>query len=311
MPMSTRDGRRIQRASTHTSPRTDAQRRCTIRTDAQVADVVVTHGRAVGVRLVERIPLSLAAGPILAAGVYGSPAILVRSGIGPPEHLGTMGIDVGVELSGVGENLADHPGTELDSGSREAAPSDATLHTIATFRSASRSAEPAPDMMFWLADPASGGAFSLDPVLLRPESRGRVRLRSSDAADPPRISLPGVRASGDLERLMQGYRIGIEIANHPAVRRLATQPAPPAPRSGTELQERVLANAYSMPHVVGTCRMGPSPADGDVVDAHGNVHGVSALSVIDASVIPNAPSGFPHLITLKVAEHLSARLATA
>ena len=70
----------------------------------------------------------------------------------------------------------------------------------------------------------------------------------------------------------------------------------------------VAANAYSLPHVVGTCRMGPSPEGGDVVDATGRVHGVDGLRVVDASVIPDAPSGFPHLVTIMVAEHLAQRL---
>jgi len=79
------------------------------------------------------------------------------------------------------------------------------------------------------------------------------------------------------------------------------------PPTAEGLRQRVVENAYSMPHVVGTCRMGPSPQDGDVVDAMGRVHGVQWLSVIDASVIPDAPSGYPHLVTIMLAEHLSEK----
>jgi choline dehydrogenase-like flavoprotein len=61
--------------------------------------------------------------------------------------------------------------------------------------------------------------------------------------------------------------------------------------------------------VVGTCAMGPRPEDGAVVDSSGHVHGVDRLSVVDASIIPDAPAGFPHLITIMLAERLSARLA--
>ncbi len=309
MPMSTRQGLRITSLDGYLAP----DRRPTglaVRTDAQVGDVVIDRGRAIGVRVLDG---SFIAGSrvVLAAGVYNSPAILLRSGIGPLEQLREVGIECIVDLPGVGENLADHPGVELDSGWRGDAPSEAVLHTIATWRTAGRPADTAPDMMFWLTDPAGAeGAFSLDPVLLKPESRGRVRLRSSDPSDPPRISLPGVRVAADLERLMHGYRLGLEIANHPAVRRLATESAPAIPGSVREFRDGVLSGAYSLPHVVGTCRMGPSPADGDVVDAQGRVHGVEGLCVIDASVDPDAPSGFPHLITLMLAEHLSARLSS-
>ena len=70
----------------------------------------------------------------------------------------------------------------------------------------------------------------------------------------------------------------------------------------------IIENAYSIPHVVGTCAMGPSPADGAVVDTLGRVHGVEHLSIADASIIPDPPAGFPHLVTIMLAEHLSERL---
>jgi choline dehydrogenase len=76
------------------------------------------------------------------------------------------------------------------------------------------------------------------------------------------------------------------------------------PASIEDLRGRVVENSYSVPHVVGTCRMGPSPAAGDVVDSLGHVHGVTGLRVVDASIIPDAPSGFPHVITMMPAEHL-------
>ena len=93
----------------------------------------------------------------------------------------------------------------------------------------------------------------------------------------------------------------MEIANRPEIRALCSEPAPEPPSD-------LIENAYSIPHVVGTCRMGPSPTNGDVVDHLGRVHGIEALHVIDASIIPDAPSGFPHVITIMAAEHLAARL---
>ena len=163
--------------------------------------------------------------------------------------------------------------------------------------------------MFWIHEPSEDdGRLYLDPILLKPESRGSVNLRSADPLDPPRIILPGLRAGSDVERLTEGYELGLAIANHPSIRALADEPAPATPSGRAELHERVISNAYSLPHVVGTCRMGPSPDAGDVVDANGRVHGIHGLSVIDASVIPDAPSGFPHLITIMVAEHVARQL---
>jgi choline dehydrogenase len=246
---------------------------------------------------------------ILSAGTYGSPALLMRSGVGPATHLRETGIDVLVDLPGVGENLADHPGVDLDTGFSGEAACEVLRHTIATYRSRSQPQDGPPDLMFWVHEPSEDdGRLYLDPILLRPESRGSVRLRSADPLDPPRITLPGLRADRDVERLMEGYELGLAIANHPSIRALASEPAPTGPSGRAELRERVARNAYSLPHVVGTCRMGPRPDAGDVVDSAGRVHGVDGLRVIDASVIPDAPSGFPHLVTIMVAEHMAQRI---
>ena len=307
MPMSTRDGRRLTplQAYLQHDARPASLR---ISSGRQVDRVLVDGGRALGIRLVDGTQIA-AASVILSAGTYGSPPLLMRSGVGPAAHLREMGIDVVVDLHGVGENLADHPGIDLDAGFSGDAECEALRHTIATYRSRSQPPDGPPDLMFWVHEPSEDdGRLYLDPILLKPESRGAVRLRSADPLDPPWINLPGLRAERDIERLMEGYELGLAIANHPAIRALAEEPAPATPSGLAELRERVLTNAYSLPHVVGTCRMGPSPDAGDVVDAAGRVYGMDGLRVIDASIIPDAPSGFPHVVTIMVAEHLAQGL---
>lgn len=163
-----------------------------------------------------------------------------------------------------------------------------------------------------MSDPEGNeGRFYFDPILLRSLTRGSVRLRSADPTDPPRIALPGVREPADVERLIEGYRIGVELANRPEVRSLAKEPAPSEPGDSATWRRVVVENAYSIPHVVGTCAMGPSPENGSVVDTLGRVHGVAGIAVVDASIIPEPPSGFPHIITIMIAEHLSEKLAAA
>ena len=76
------------------------------------------------------------------------------------------------------------------------------------------------------------------------------------------------------------------------------------------LPELVRANGYSLPHVVGTCSMGPRPEDGAVVDPSGCVYGVQRLSVVDASIMPDVPSGFTHIPTIMIAERLSEAIAS-
>ena len=307
MPMSTRDGRRVTTADAYLA----VERRpanLVIRADAPVASVTVQAGVATGVRLQGGGEIG-AGWVVLAGGTYGSPPLLMRSGIGPAAHLREVGIEVLQDLPGVGANLADHPGVDLDSGWRGEAKAGPILHTIATLRSSQAAAEGAPDLMFWVSDPAGAEpGFYFDPVLLKPVSRGSVRLRSANPADAPRIVLPPPGEEADMRRMGEGYRLGLELANRPEVRALASKDAPSEPSSAEELRARLLENWYSNPHVVGTCRMGPVPEDGDVVDATGGVHGVERLSVIDASIIPEPPSGFPHLITIMLAEHLSGML---
>ena len=223
-----------------------------------------------------------------------------------------MSLEVQVELPGVGANLADHPGVDLDSGWRGRGHDGPILHSIATFRSSTAPSGSGPDMMFWVSDPVGDEPrFYFDPVLLRPRSRGSVRLRSANPTEPPRIRLPGVGESADMDRLVEGYRAGLELANRPEITRLCREPAPADPGNLAALRRAVIENAYSIPHVVGTCAMGPSPETGAVVDALGRVHGVAGLAVVDASIMPEPPSGFPHIITIMIAEHLTERLVAA
>jgi choline dehydrogenase len=309
MPMSTRAGRRITTLDAYL-PSELALETLTIRTDSLIDRVILDRDRATGVRLADGAELG-AGRVVISAGTYGSPLLLLRSGIGPETHLRETGVAVRVALPGVGENLADHPATSVDSGWRGdgLAAGAPVLHSLGAFRSAEALPDGAPDLLFWLTDPSGpDSTFDLDPVLMKPASRGRVRLRSSDPAAMPRISLPSLTEARDVDRLGEGYRLALEVANHPEIRALASNPPPTVPTSKDDLVQRVREGAYSVPHVVGTCRMGPDSAGGDVVDAVGRVHGIDNLHVVDASIIPDAPSGFPHIITIMAAEHIAERL---
>jgi len=309
MPMSSSDGKRVTTADAYLpADRTPAN--LVIRANSPTADIVFEGARAVGVRLVDG---SVVRGRriVLCAGTYGSPAILMRSGIGPAAHLQSVGIAVRVDLPGVGANLADHPGVDVVTGYDGPARSAPNLHSIATFHSTIAPADGPPDLMFWVRDPfGDPPGFEIDTVLLKPRSRGSVRLHSADALDPPRIALPGLRDPSDVDRLVEGYRRAVAVAEHVEVRRQAARPDPPYPRTPEDVRRTVQESEYSVPHVVGTCAMGPAPADGAVVDASGRVHGTDDLYVVDASIIPEPPSGFPHLITIMLAERLSKRIAS-
>jgi choline dehydrogenase len=308
MPMSSRDGVRVTTADAYL-PLGDTPSSLTIRPDTPVAEVVFDGNRAVGVRALDGTVVE-AGWVVLCAGTYSSPAILMRSGIGPADQLQSVGVPVLVDLRSVGENLADHPGVDIDPGYRGAARSAPILHTIATFHSSAAATDGPPDLMLWVAEPSGDPPeWSIDIVLLKPHARGAVRLRSADPAEPPRIELPAVREPADVDRLVEGYRRGWEVVSRPELRRLCAEPPSPDVGDADDLRGLARENAYSVPHVVGTCAMGPSGDEGAVVDGSGSVHGTERLSVVDASIIPTPPSGFPHVITIMIAERLSERIA--
>jgi choline dehydrogenase len=207
----------------------------------------------------------------------------------------------------------DHPAVGIDCGYRGPVRGRPVLHYMATFQSSGRSSSAAPDLMLWTADPAepqgSPPLFEIEVVLLRPQSRGSVRLRSADARDAPRVTLPDLDDPSDIQRLAEGLQRGLEVAHQPELRRLCSEP-PRLEADVDGLLELVTANAYSLPHVVGTCAMGPRPDDGAVVDALGNVYGTDRLSVIDASIMPDVPSGFTHIPTVMIAERLAEKIGS-
>jgi choline dehydrogenase len=237
---------------------------------------------------------------------------LMRSGVGPAAHLRTHGIGVRVDLPGVGANLTDHGGVDIDCGYQGPGRAAPLFHLLATFHSSGTPGGEAPDLMLWLPEPRGNPpVFEIDCGLLRPRSRGTVRLRSADPAEPPSIELPGLSDPSDAERLAEAFRRGLDVAGHHGIRRLCSRPPAPQLRSTEDLPGFVHANSYSFPHVTGACAMGPRPDDGAVVDATGRVHGTGRLTVADASIIPNATSAFTQIPTVMLAERLSEQLASA
>jgi choline dehydrogenase-like flavoprotein len=310
MPMSSRDGERVSTADAYL-PAEGTRQNLFIKADAHAAGIVFEGTRATGVRLTDGSVVE-AGWVVLSAGTYGSPVILMRSGIGPADHLRSHAIPVLLDLPGVGENLIDHPGIDVDTGFRGQTRPTPILHVIATFRSSTADSD-APDLLLWMSDPripmGDAKIFEIDAVLLKPRSRGSVRLRSADPVAPPRVELPNLRDESDVERLAEGYARALDVASHPAIRRLHAAPPPSTPHGVDELRATVRKNFGSFPHVVGTCAMGPRAEDGAVVDASGAVHGTEHLSVVDASIVPTAHGAFTHVLAIMAAERLSDQIA--
>ncbi len=305
MPMSTREGNRVTTADGYLAA---PPANLTIRADTVVDRISFDGNRVAGVRTADGTLLE-AGHVVLCAGVYGSPPILMRSGIGRADHLRSLEIKPLADLSGVGENLADHPAVDVECNYGGPPGNGPPLHAISTFHSSSAAPDEPPDLMLWLADPeGEPPEVAISVVLLKPRSRGRMRLRSPAAHDLPLIRLPALDDPYDVERLCEGTRRAFEILDRSEVVRLCETPPARLPDDEGELQEQILAGAWSVPHVVGTCAMGSSPDGGAVVDAQGSVYGTEGLTVADASIMPTVPSGFTHFPTIMIAERLSKLL---
>ena len=312
LPTNTLGGERISTALAYLPPGR-ARPNLTVRCDTEASGLMIERDQVVGVR-------SAAGGEVraprvvLCAGTYGTPALLLRSGIGPAGHLRELGIPVLADLPGVGVNLADHPAVSVDFGyPREARPAP-LFQVFATMRSPAADRNGPPDLQYLVGGPfANGdvGSFFIGVALLKPRSRGTVRLRSADPSAAPRIDLGYFREPGDLDRLAIGLMLVREPASTGPIAELSggveLAPGPPVAAADRQnLREWIRRNAWTYHHPVGTCAMGPDPRVGAVVDADGAVHGISGLSVADASVMPDIPSANTHIPTVMIAERIAS-----
>jgi choline dehydrogenase len=272
---------------------------------------VVENGRAVGIRLAGSAGTIRAREVILASGSYGSPAILLRSGIGPADELAGLGVPVTVELPGVGRNLHDHPLLRMRFATSEE-PAPMWHQVMLTTRSDGASGPV--DLQLFPSGPAAtddGAVLTLLVALLQPYSRGRVRL-TSPAPGAALDIVPGhLSHPGDLPRIVAGMRLARQIAaTSPLSDHLDEEVWP-----GREIvDDDALASAATSAmntyhHAAGTCRMGPADDPGAVVDARARVHGVAGLRVVDASIMPAITRANTNLPTLGLAER-AAELIT-
>jgi choline dehydrogenase len=308
----------MRTALTHLAP-ARARPNLEIRAGTLVDRVLLAGHRAHGVRLHTGEPVEAGA-VVLAAGAYGSPAILLRSGIGPAEQLRPLGVPVTADLPGVGANLVDHPLVAVDLPALPQ-PGGPAFQVLLTLRSPLAAPADPPDLHLFLAGPfdvpsvPAGAVVGIVTGLLAPRSRGTVRLRTADPADPPRIDPAYLRHPDDLVRMVAATREARRISRTPPLADLIGGPeinpgdaVDDADAAG--LAQSIGGRVGPYHHPVGTCAMGPDPATGAVVTARGAVHGIDALRVADASVMPTIPAANTNLPTVVVAERIAAWLDT-
>ena len=305
-PVNTVGGQRMGAARTYLA-QARTRENLTVLADALVDRIVIERGRARAVRLADGQML-VAERIVLAAGAYGSPSILLRSGVGPAGELGELGIEVQADLPGVGGNLQEHPGISVIWPSETVAPDGPRFQVLATWRSG---LDPEADYDMQHIPAGTPSLFWVSAAVLTPRSRGSVRLASADPAAAPRIRLNLLADPLDLERMLVGVRSVRKIGAQQPLEELAGGPeqwAGAGIEDKAELAQAVRASVWTYHHAVGTCAMGPDPEAGAVVDAVGAVHGVEGLHVADASIMPVIPSANTHLPTLMIAERIAELL---
>jgi 5-(hydroxymethyl)furfural/furfural oxidase len=292
-----------------------------------LADRVEFDGRrAVALRVHTRAGARSIAGSeiILCAGAIHSPAILMRSGIGPAVELKELGIRLIAELP-VGDDLIDHPMIALGMILKPAAqaPNPESRHTNCVVRYSSGLGGAGRNDMFLLAMNLLG--FSAQTLrygfiwmaAYETHSRGRLRITSPSPEIDPDVRFQMLTDQRDLIRMRDGMRRLREFARHPAIRQVAERVAFGSPlRIGqagdppedAALDDWMIANCYDSQHAAGTCRMGPVSDRRAVVDPDCRVIGVEGLRVIDCSIMPEIVRANTHLSTVMAAELMADRI---
>ena len=297
---------------------------------ATVNRVLFSRGRATGVELLpdaQGTRRTIAGRRVtLSAGAFNTPALLQRSGVAGQALCRALGLKTVADLPGVGENLIDHPSVMLWMAPKgvAAGPAGSAHHQVLA-RVASLAGQVLPDVNLvalsgypsnqvprlpqMLGTPSVHG---LSVTLCRPASRGRVGLVSARPGAAPVIEFCLGSRAEDLDPLARGVRLAWRISQSPAFAALAGSPlmwSEALVRDEAALKAALPRRLGCAWHAVGTARMGAACDRHAVVDAHGRVHGTEGLRVVDASVMPDIPSGPTHLACLMLAERMAGWMA--
>lgn len=321
--------------------------RLTIITGAKAQRFLFKKGKVIGVEYIHRGKMKsvFAANEVIcAAGAFMSPTLLMRSGLGPADHLKECGIDVRADILGVGENLHDHcevpvvaktkPGLgyfKQDKGWRMLAnglqyiltkTGKVTTTGVEACAFVSSTGNSRPDLQIYCvptvyldrtvtgASPTYG--VTITPCLIRPKSRGTLRLNTNSPFASPLIDPAFLRHEDDLELACKGVNIARSILNcGPLYEMKVAEIFPKSDQTQAhQIREHCKSTVKTNYHPVGTCKMGNAEDANSVVDRYLSVRGIEGLRIVDASIIPSIPSGNTNAPVMAIA-HKAAEIIAA
>ncbi len=309
----------------------------TVETNAQVRRIVFEGKRAVGVEVTRAGSVETVWAKkevILSAGAFQSPQLLMLSGVGPKDELHRHGIKVVSDLAGVGENLQDHPDVvlsyktnSLDALGVSVRGGIKTLRDMGRYRNSRRGTltsnfaeggaflktradldRPDVQMHFVVAGVNDHGrkvqlghGIACHVCLLRPKSRGSVRLQSADPLDAPLIDPAFLEHPDDLDVLVEGYKLTRRLMGAPAMSEFVTKDLfESRSQSDEDIRGLLRERTDTVYHPVGTCRMGSDELA--VVDSQLRVRGTEGLRVVDASIMPTLVGANTNAPTIMIGE---------
>jgi choline dehydrogenase-like flavoprotein len=324
--LTTKNGRRCSSAAAYLHP-ARKRRNLNIITNRPVTKIIVEGGRAVGVQYVDNgrlVTLRAEREVVISSGAIGSPHLLLLSGIGPASELQRVGVDVVHDLPGVGQNLQDHTDCFLIYNLKSNTSYDKYKKLHWQLAAAAQYAmfgggpitsniceggafwwgdqtDPDPDLQYHffggagieegVATTASGNGCTLNVYVCRPKSRGRIALRSPEPTIPPLVDPNYLSHSYDVDRLIDGVRLGQEIMAQPAMQKFVSDAHLPQKALKTRSEFEAFVRKYTQGayHLSGACKIGTD--DMAVVDPQLRVRGIDGLRVADTSVMPFVTSG--------------------
>jgi choline dehydrogenase len=316
-----------------------------VQTNAHATRVVIENGRATGVEYhtPQGIRVAHSRGEIIVSGgAYGSPQLLLLSGLGPAQHLQDLDVPIVRDLPAVGSNLHDHFNSfvswrsskaitlndlensawrKLSAGLRYAVSRSGPMASNGIHAGLFTCSDPRlerPDIQVNLFEwsvlerskdrvvPHPFPGFTMSPVHLRPDGRGTVRLASRDPLAPPEVLFDYLRTDYDMQAIIFGIRLCRRIAEQPALKPYIIEELQPSAEISrdADLVEYVRQSGVSNQHPTSSCAMGTGT--NSVVDPRLRVHGIDRLRVADASIMPVAVGGNTNAPTIMIGEKCAA-----